>query len=160
MRMLMNNLDGEVAERPQDLVVYGGTGRAARSWEAYHAIVATLKKLGDDETLVVQSAKPVGAFKAGTGPPVRRHDCGYHRRGNSRNCLPNYPRGLSVTSELGIEVHRPRPRKTAPFPDPIRFQGFYSFGRLDGKSESELTHTRCGRPGTDLRFLLDAANIH
>jgi len=63
MRMLMNNLDEEVAERPQDLVVYGGTGRAARSWEAYHAIVATLKALENDETLLVQSGKPVGVFK-------------------------------------------------------------------------------------------------
>jgi len=63
MRMLMNNLDEEVAERPKDLVVYGGTGRAARSWEAFHAIVATLKKLENDETLLVQSGKPVGVFK-------------------------------------------------------------------------------------------------
>jgi urocanate hydratase len=63
MRMLMNNLDAEVAERPQDLVVYGGTGRAARSWEAYHAIVNTLKNLENDETLLVQSGKPVGVFK-------------------------------------------------------------------------------------------------
>src|SRR5260370_5835676 len=63
MRMLMNNLDEEVAERPKDLVVYGGTGRAARSWEAYHAIVATLKKLENDETLLGQSGKPVGVFK-------------------------------------------------------------------------------------------------
>jgi len=62
-RMLMNNLDDEVAERPQDLVVYGGTGRAARSWEAYHAIVASLKNLENDETLLVQSGKPVGVFK-------------------------------------------------------------------------------------------------
>jgi len=63
MRMLMNNLDEEVAERPRDLVVYGGTGRAARSWEAYHAIVASLKSLENDETLLVQSGKPVGIFK-------------------------------------------------------------------------------------------------
>jgi urocanate hydratase len=63
MRMLMNNLDEEVAERPRDLVVYGGTGRAARSWEAYRAIVATLKNLENDETLLVQSGKPVGVFK-------------------------------------------------------------------------------------------------
>jgi len=62
MRMLMNNLDPEVAERPEDLVVYGGTGRAARSWEAFDAIVRTLKDLGDDETLLVQSGKPVGVF--------------------------------------------------------------------------------------------------
>jgi urocanate hydratase len=63
MRMLMNNLDEEVGERPRDLVVYGGTGRAARSWEAYHAIVASLKKLENDETLLIQSGKPVGVFK-------------------------------------------------------------------------------------------------
>src|SRR5579872_4029894 len=63
MRMLMNNLDEEVAERPRDLVVYGGTGRAARSWDAYHAIIRTLKNLEDDETLLVQSGKPVGVFK-------------------------------------------------------------------------------------------------
>jgi urocanate hydratase len=63
MRMLMNNLDEEVAERPQDLVVYGGTGRAARGWEAYRAIVETLKTLESDETLLVQSGKPVGVFK-------------------------------------------------------------------------------------------------
>src|SRR6266481_2785572 len=63
MRMLMNNLDEEVGERPRDLVVYGGTGRAARSWEAYHAIVSALKNLENDDTLLVQSGKPVGIFK-------------------------------------------------------------------------------------------------
>ena len=62
LRMLMNNLDPEVAERPQDLVVYGGTGRAARSWAAFDAIVRTLKTLADDETLLVQSGKPVAVF--------------------------------------------------------------------------------------------------
>jgi urocanate hydratase len=62
MRMLMNNLDPEVAERPQDLVVYGGTGRAARSWAAFDAIVASLKTLRDDQTLLVASGKPVGIF--------------------------------------------------------------------------------------------------
>ena len=63
MRMLMNNLDPDVAERPQDLVVYGGTGRAARNWECYHAIVSSLKSLANDETLLVQSGKPVGIFR-------------------------------------------------------------------------------------------------
>jgi urocanate hydratase len=63
LRCLMNNLDPEVAERPDDLVVYGGTGRAARSWEAYDAIVHTLTALEDDETLLVQSGKPVGVFR-------------------------------------------------------------------------------------------------
>ena len=63
MRMLMNNLDPEVAERPEDLVVYGGTGKAARNWECYDAIIRTLKTLADDETLLVQSGKPVGVFR-------------------------------------------------------------------------------------------------
>jgi urocanate hydratase len=63
MRMLMNNLDEEVGERPRDLVVYGGTGKAARNWDCYHAIVRSLKALENDETLLVQSGKPVGVFK-------------------------------------------------------------------------------------------------
>ena len=61
--MLMNNLDPEVAERPEDLVVYGGTGKAARSWEAFDVIVRELRRLADDETLLVQSGKPVGVFR-------------------------------------------------------------------------------------------------
>src|SRR5690606_19373171 len=64
LRMLMNNLDPEVAERPDDLVVYGGTGRAARDWQSFDAIVRTLTTLGDDETLLVQSGKPVGVFRS------------------------------------------------------------------------------------------------
>jgi urocanate hydratase len=69
LRMLMNNLDPEVAERPEDLVVYGGTGRAARSWEAFDAIVASLRALEDDETLLVQSGKPVGVFRTHAHAP-------------------------------------------------------------------------------------------
>ncbi len=63
MRMLMNNLDEEVAERPQDLIIYGGTGKAARNWECYQAIVDSLLRLESDETLLVQSGKPVGVFR-------------------------------------------------------------------------------------------------
>src|SRR6266511_4437937 len=63
MRMLMNNLDPEVAENPDQLVVYGGSGRAARSWEAFDAIARSLRNLADDETLLVQSGKPVGVFR-------------------------------------------------------------------------------------------------
>src|SRR5256884_2500407 len=63
MRMLMNNLDADVAENPDQLVVYGGTGRAARSWDAFDAIVRSLRELENDETLLVQSGKPVGKFK-------------------------------------------------------------------------------------------------
>jgi urocanate hydratase len=69
LRMLMNNLDPEVAERPQELVVYGGIGRAARDWRCYDAIVESLKQLGDDETLCVQSGKPVGVFRTHPDAP-------------------------------------------------------------------------------------------
>jgi urocanate hydratase len=69
LRMLMNNLDPEVAERPDELVVYGGSGKAARNWECFDAIVATLKRLGDDETLLVQSGKPVAVFRSHPGAP-------------------------------------------------------------------------------------------
>ena len=69
LRMLMNNLDPEVAERPEDLVVYGGTGRAARSWEAFDAIVRALRELENDETLLVQSGKPVGVFRTHASAP-------------------------------------------------------------------------------------------
>jgi len=69
MRMLMNNLDPEVAEKPEELVVYGGIGRAARDWHCYDKIVETLKGLGDDETLLVQSGKPVGVFRTHKDAP-------------------------------------------------------------------------------------------
>src|SRR5438094_4673614 len=69
LRMLLNNLDPEVAERPQDLVVYGGSGKAARSPEALRAIVASLLDVGDDETLLVQSGKPVGVFRTQPAAP-------------------------------------------------------------------------------------------
>jgi len=69
LRMLMNNLDPEVAERPQDLVVYGGIGRAARDWECYDAIVAALTVLNDDESLLIQSGKPVGVFRTHPDAP-------------------------------------------------------------------------------------------
>src|SRR5436305_13404769 len=64
LRMIMNNLDPDVAERPQDLVVYGGSGRAARSWAAFDALVRSLRELEDDETLLVQSGTPVGIFRS------------------------------------------------------------------------------------------------
>src|SRR5690349_3416955 len=69
LRMLMNNLDPDVAERPGDLVVYGGTGKAARNWEAFYAIVAALRKLESDETLLIQSGKPVGVFRTHAWSP-------------------------------------------------------------------------------------------
>jgi urocanate hydratase len=69
LRMLMNNLDPDVAERPDDLVVYGGTGKAARNWEAFDAIVAALRALENDETLLVQSGKPVGVFRTQASAP-------------------------------------------------------------------------------------------
>jgi urocanate hydratase len=69
LRMLMNNLDPEVAERPEDLVVYGGIGKAARNWECYEAIVRSLRELGDDETLLIQSGKPVAVFRSHEDAP-------------------------------------------------------------------------------------------
>src|SRR6184192_3548840 len=69
LRMLMNNLDPDVAERWEDLVVYGGSGKAARSWEAYRRIVASLRSLESDETLLVQSGKPVGIFRTHPDAP-------------------------------------------------------------------------------------------
>ncbi len=69
MRMLMNNLDPDVAERPEDLIVYGGSGKAARNWESYEAIIFSLKNLDNDETLVVQSGKPVAIFKTHENAP-------------------------------------------------------------------------------------------
>src|SRR6202451_3044911 len=69
LRMLMNNLDPEVAEKPEDLIVYGGRGKAARNWNCYHAIVASLRSLENDETLLVQSGKPVGIFRTHSYAP-------------------------------------------------------------------------------------------
>src|ERR687885_2750726 len=69
LRCLMNNLDPEVAERPEDLVVYGGSGKAARNWAAFDAIVRELRRLADDETLLVQSGKPVGVFRTHPDAP-------------------------------------------------------------------------------------------
>ena len=69
LRMLMNNLDPEVAERPDDLVVYGGIGKAARSWECFDAIVRSLRELENDQTLLVQSGKPVGVFRTHPDAP-------------------------------------------------------------------------------------------
>src|SRR5271168_4493771 len=69
LRMLMNNLDPDVAERPDDLVVYGGSGRAARSWAAFDAMVATLQRLKNDETMIVQSGKPVAVWKTHARAP-------------------------------------------------------------------------------------------
>src|SRR3954451_1581522 len=69
LRMLMNNLDPEVAEDPEHLIVYGGTGKAARNWDCYHAIVRELRALDDDETLLIQSGKPVGVMRTHPDAP-------------------------------------------------------------------------------------------
>ena len=69
LRMLLNNLDPEVAERPQDLVVYGGIGKAARNWQAFEQILAALRSLGAEETLLIQSGKPVGVFRTHADAP-------------------------------------------------------------------------------------------
>jgi urocanate hydratase len=69
MRMLMNNLSEEIAEDPEHLIIYGGSGKAARNWDCYHAIVKALRELESDETLLVQSGKPVGIFKTHADAP-------------------------------------------------------------------------------------------
>src|ERR1700730_7779672 len=84
LRMLMNNLDPEVAEKPEDLVVYGGTGKAARNWECFHAIVRSLKALESDETLLVQSGKPVAIFRTHAYAP-RVLLCNSNRKGHWNN---------------------------------------------------------------------------
>ena len=92
--MLMNNLDPEVAERPEDLVVYGGTGKAARSWEAFDAIVRSLRSLEDDETLLVQSGKPVAVF--------RTHPLAPH--------APHFPAKAKRVHQLCTALNKLRPR--------------------------------------------------
>jgi urocanate hydratase len=82
LRMLMNNLDPEVAERPQDLVIYGGSGRAARNWACFEAIVRELQQLGNEETLLVQSGKPVGVFRTHEWANSRAEPTCYARREN------------------------------------------------------------------------------
>lgn len=86
LRMLRNNLDPEVAEKPEDLIVYGGIGKAARNWDAFHAIERSLKTLKDDETLLIQSGKPVGLFRTHSRAPAScwliRFSCRNGRIGN------------------------------------------------------------------------------
>ncbi|HZS81448.1 MAG TPA: urocanate hydratase [Stellaceae bacterium] len=106
LRMLMNNLDPEIAERPEDLVVYGGRGRAARNWECFDRIVATLKTLGEDETLLIQSGKPVGV--------VRTH--------------PDAPRVLIANSNLVAKW------ATAEHFDELERKGLMMFGQMTAGS--------------------------
>ena len=92
LRMLMNNLDPEVAERPEELVVYGGIGKAARNWQCFEQIVAALRELGEDETLLVQSGKPVGVFRTHADAPRVLI-------ANS-NLVASGPRGSTSTSSI------------------------------------------------------------
>ena len=124
LRMLMNNLDPEVAERPQDLVVYGGTGRAARSWEAFDAIVASLRGLEDDETLLVQSGKPVAVLP------------------HPRVGAPGADRQLQPRARLGDLGRVPAPRGARP--DDVR---------PDDRRVVDL-HRHPGDPPGHLRVLL------
>ena len=89
LRMIMNNLDAEVAEQPDALIVYGGTGKAARNWEAFDAIVRSLKSLEDDETLLIQSGKPVGVFRTHEhAPPRTDRECESCRPMGHMGALP------------------------------------------------------------------------
>src|ERR671932_7080 len=105
LRMLLNNLDAEVAERPEELVVYGGSGRAARSHDALRAIVRSLLSLGNDETLLVQSGKPVAVFRthpgappASSSRPTRTASSGASRRATSTRSPAAWRRASSASS--------------------------------------------------------------
>lgn len=100
LRMLMNNLDPDVAENPHELVVYGGIGRAARNWECYDAIVKALKNPESDETLLVQSGKPVGVFKTHENSPrVLIANSNPSRTGPPGNTLTSWmPKGWRCTA--------------------------------------------------------------
>ena len=116
LRMLMNNLDPAVAEHPEQLIVYGGAGKAARNWECFEAIVATLKRLGDDETLLIQSGKP----RRGRQHPPRRTTCS-HRQCQPRPALGHlgtFPR----TRPQGTDHVRPDDRRLV---DLHRLPGHY-----------------------------------
>ena len=98
LRMLLNNLDAAVAERPEDLVVYGGSGKAARNHEALRAIVAALLELGPDETLLVQSGKPVGAFTTHEGATAEAISCQDVRSTRQARC-PNVRRVFELSEQ-------------------------------------------------------------
>jgi urocanate hydratase len=98
MRMLMNNLDPEVAEKPENLIVYGGTGRAARSWEAFDAIVRSLRELGNDENAARAIGKPVGVFALTT-----KHPCP-DRQFQPRRSLVELP-GVNRLEKLGLTMY-------------------------------------------------------
>ena len=134
LRMLMNNLDPDVAERPDDLVVYGGTGRAARSWEAFDAIVGALRALENDETLLVQSGKPVAVFRTHASRAARAH----------REQQPRRPLG-----DLGAF-----PRARAAGPDDVRpdDRRLVDLHRLAGHRAGHVRDVRRGR-ATALRRL-------
>src|SRR3954449_11993166 len=111
LRMLMNNLDPEVAEKPHELVVYGGIGRAARDWESFDRIVAALRALDDDETLLVQSGKPVGGLRAPRGAGAGGDGRGPAR--HARRRVPP-PRRRAPRAHRQLEP-RPRLRHLGPF---------------------------------------------
>ncbi len=128
LRMLMNNLDAEVAEKPGELVVYGGIGRAARDWESFDRIVAALRKLDGDETLLVQSGKPVGVFRT-------------HRR-----CPARADRQLQHRAALGHARALQRARSQGP--DDVRADdgGLVDLHRQPGHRAGHLRDVRGGGP--------------
>ena len=151
LRMLMNNLDPEVAERPDDLIVYGGTGKAARNWPAFDAIVASLKKLAHDETLLVQSGKPVGVFKTHDGAPRVLIA--------NANLVPKWAtwdtfrdledRGLTMYGQMTAELDLHRSRKAPPG----HLRTWRSRPRLSAaRSAEDCCHRRFGVMGGPIRW--------
>src|SRR5437588_61712 len=141
LRMLLNNLDREVAERPEELIVYGGSGRAARSHEALRAIVRCLLRLGDDETLLVQSGKPVGVF--------RTHQAALGGMGGAQPLAAS----MLNAAALCVEV------------DPARIERRLETGYLDEATESldeALARVRAAqrdRRGLSVGLLANAADV-
>ena len=132
--MLMNNLDPDVAERPQDLVVYGGTGRAARSWEAFDAIVRTLRTLADDETMLVQSGKPVGVFR------------------NARDGAARADLELDARAEVGDVGHVPRARARGAYDVRADDGGLLDLHRDPGDPAGHVRDVRRGGDATVRRL--------
>ena len=128
LRMLMNNLDPEVAERPGELIVYGGIGRAARDWESYDRIVATLRRLEADQTLLVQSGKPVGVFRT------------HRRRATRADC--QFKPGAAL-GDLGAFQRTRSQRPDDVRPDDGRFVDLY---RQPGNHPGHVRDVRRDRP--------------
>ncbi len=140
LRCLMNNLDPEVAERPADLVVYGGIGRAARNWECFHAIVRELEHLGNEETLLVQSGKPVASFPPTTwlrasSSPTRTWSGKWANWEHFLRTRPQGPDDVRPDDRGQLDLHRHAGHPAGHIPD-LRRAGRAALRRLPRRASS------------------------